>query len=54
MKIMVTVEESLMIETFKAMRKVVKSKGVDREKKTQAITSIFTESMEILDKLNYE
>ena len=54
MKIVATVEESLMIEAYKAMRKVVKTKGVDSDKKSKAIPEIFQQSMDILDKLNYQ
>lgn len=54
MVIKVTTEEALMIEAYKAMRKAVKTKGVSQEKKSDAISQIFKESMQMLDTLQVE
>ena len=52
MKIVATVEESIMVEAYKSMRKVAKAKGATEDKKSEAMTKIFRDSMEVLDKLN--
>lgn len=54
MKIIATVEESVMVEAYKAMRKIAKTKGVSEDKRSEYMTKVFSESMEVLDKLNYK
>lgn len=54
MKIIATVEESVMVEAYKAMRKIAKAKEVSEKKRSDAMTKVFCESMEVLDKLNYK
>lgn len=53
-KIQIEAEELIMLEAFKTMRKVAKTKGIDYEEKTELINKIFRNSNKALNLLGVD